>query len=206
LKQGTVGAWLEFGRRYYGVDQKPIYVRFIDPTNPRFGSIATFQTYRKQSWHSSYSKVDYDTLSQSLASTKYISGEVRWTGRNSSPWVYSSGDLMEFLPDYEGPTVWQFDKERSQRVKKVDPKDRLGRTIQTGDFCAYVLYQFTGPSSAGIYFGNVSRITPDGQVYLKNISLAKGEPSKEKMVKDNSLVTILTDDLMNQLMLAKLRT
>lgn len=206
LKEATSSAWREFANRFYSLEKKPIYVRFIDPVNPRFGSIALVKTYTASSWSSAYSKPDYQRHADYMTTNKHVSGEVRWEGRNSSPWIYSTADLMEFLPDYEGPTVWQYDKERSQRVTKVDAKDRLGRVIQVGDFCTYILYQFTGPSSAGIYFGNVTKVTPDGQVFLKNISLANGEPSKEKPVKDNSLITILTDDLMNQLMLAKLRT
>lgn len=191
------------------LNQKPgtIYVRFVDPCSPRFGSIAKLVRTSYSSYYGfgSYGrKPDPATELSDFIRYKRIDGELRWDGRNSKPSFSHYSDLVEFLPNYTGPTVWQFDRERNQRVKMKTAFDRLGREINIGDFCTYILYQFDGRGAAGIYFGNVTNIDKEGRVTCKNVSLKSGERVAEKEVKDNNLITILTDDLMRQLMLAKL--
>ena len=187
-------------------NRKPIYVRFVDPCSARFGSIAKIVHHSYSSW-SNFSR---NTVAQTqsailnLARNKLISGELRFSKRNSKPSFYSRGECVEWLPNYTGDTVWQYDRERAQRVVAKPAYDKLNREIQVGDFCTYILYQFDGAGAAGIYFGNVTRIDKDGQVFCKNVSLKPNDKVAEKAIKDNKLITILTDDLMKQLMLAKL--
>ncbi|MNR94771.1 hypothetical protein D3C72_258590 [compost metagenome] len=203
--------WAEIGPVF--LDHKPgsVYIRFVDPCSERFGSIARLVRNSYSSY--SYSGYGYNRFSQKpdaatelaeFMRSKHIHGELRWDGRNSKPSFSHYSDLVEYLPGWTGGTEWRFDRERKQRVQAKSAFDRLGREIQVGDFCTYILYQFDGRGAAGIYFGNVTSIDKEGRVTCKNVSLKTGERVAEKEIKDNNLITILTDDLMRQLMLAKL--
>lgn len=192
--------WHEAGKRFYKIDtKKPLYVRFVDPQNERFGSIAIAQPSR---YYSRWSN-DKNSLT-SWNATTYFSGELKWNKRSNSPNFWSSTDNLEVLLDYDGDTVWQFDRDRKKRAELVYAEDRLGRRIQVGDFITYILYQFDGGGAAGIYFGTVTNIEIDGSVWAKNVGLSSSDRVADMKIKDNKLITILSDDLMKQLMIAKL--
>jgi hypothetical protein len=109
-----------------------------------------------------------------------------------------------WLKDYKGPTIW---KNATPLKKKQPPKkvyDRLGREINVGDFANYILYHYT-VTGAGSYFGAITKITDSGKVFAKNIKLGSKDRSEDKQIKDPSQITIMTKDLMDQLVLAKLR-
>ena len=111
---------------------------------------------------------------------------------------------LTWLKDYSGPTVW---KNSTPPKKKLPPKkvyDRLGREIKVGDFANYILYHYT-VTGAGSYFGTITKITDSGKVFAKNIKLESKDQSEDKQIKDPSQITIMTKDLMDQLVLAKLR-
>ena len=206
LNQADVKDWETLGRLYYGYNKGDVYVRFVDPTHARFGSIARITQFSYY-WHGSPSKpntLQQDATVRQFSTYQNFSGELHWAGRSSKPSFYSRDEHVEWLPDYKGDTVWKFDRERNQRVKYEPALDKLGREIKVGDFCAYILYQFEGRNAAGIYFGNVTKVEPDGQVWCRNVKLDSNGRQAEMAVKDNSLITILTDDLMRQLMMAKL--
>lgn len=117
-------------------------------------------------------------------------------------------DGMSWLKDYAGPTKWV---DTTPPKKKLPPKivkDRLGRELSVGDFVSYILYHHT-VSGAGIYFGTITKITDAGGVWAKNINLGVKNPYgipevAEKQIKDPSQIVIMTKDLMDQLVLAKL--
>ena len=211
LDQADSKDWEHLAYRYFEYVKEPIFVRFVDPCNPRFGSIARLKTRPNNNYgYSYYSNIKPHTPAEqakqaaNLAIQKTIYTELNWDKRNSKPGFNTYSDFVEYLPGYTGDTVWKFDRERAKRIHAKPAYDRLDREIQVGDFCTYILYQFDGRGAAGIYFGNVTKIDKDGQVYCKNVSLKSGERVAEKPIKDNNLITILTDDLMRQLMLAKL--
>lgn len=212
LNQATADDWKRLAPIYLGHTSGTIYVRFVHPCHERFGSIAklTRSSYYSNSYYNgygynrSYQKPDQSQEVAEFARQRSLGGDLRWNGRNSSPNLYSYSDYVEWLPNYNGETHWAFDRERKQRVHAKAAFDRLGREIQVGDFCTYILYQFDGRGAAGIYFGNVTAIDKEGKVTCKNITLKSGERVAEKEIKDNNLITILTDDLMRQLMLSKL--
>lgn len=113
-------------------------------------------------------------------------------------------DGISWLKDYTGPTKWV---DTTPPKKKLPPKkvyDRLGREINVGDFANYILYHHT-VTGAGSYFGTITKITDSGKVFAKNIKLGSKDRSEDKQVKDPSQITIMTKDLMDQLVLAKLR-
>lgn len=198
--------WDALGRGYYGFEGKSAYIRFVDPQSERFGSIARIVPY---SWSSQY-QGRYTKASDIAQAMRLWSGrssfygECRWNKRSSKPSFSVPSDKVEYLPNYTGDTIWKFDRDRKQRVEFVAAHDRLGRLINVGDFITYILYQFDGSGAAGIYFGNVTKVDLDGSVWAKNVGLSSSDRVGEKKIKDNKLITILTDDLMRQLMLAKL--
>lgn len=176
-----------------------IYVRFIDPASKRFGSIGwigrnnvrAFATYKKNvSLHASMF-LRYDTV-------------VNFDGNRSATTQY---EPIEWIPNYQGEVVYKFDRSRNEvSIKAEEPIfDRIGQEIKINDFCSYILYQFDNSRAAGIYYGNVTKIT-NGDVYCTNVTLGSEEKSAEKKVKSANLITIITDDLMDKLVMAKLKS
>lgn len=129
-----------------------------------------------------------------------ISGYAIWDGRKNRVNYLSAWNIM-WLKGHEGGTVWSYE---TPAVEKVDAVDKLGREIKVGDFISYILYHFDGGGAAGIYYGKVTKITKDGNVYAKNIKLAEDDRVDEKRIKDNDLIVVMTKDLMDRLMLARL--
>lgn len=196
-----------------------IYVKFIDPK--REGSIGRLVindvqellgNYRKYGYLTGYSSFSYSyhrPIEEIEANVKEEHFEharfdvtVKWNGRfnDFSP---RPAEIL-WLKGYQGNTVWAYDKSAKPKTPKIIPKDRLDREIKVGDFIVYILYQFQGSSAAGIYFGKVTRITHEGEVYAKNIKLGGDDRQAEKKIKESKLITIMSDDLMQQLMIAKL--
>jgi len=207
LRERTPADWDTIGQIYHGFHPttKAIYVRFVNPNNKRFGSIA--RLYKNNSGYTPYYSnyiPPQSTVMHSWNNSKSISNRIEWDGRTNHPYLYTWEDDVEWLPNYSGPTVWAYDKERSKRVDQKIAYDRLGREIEVGQFCCYILYKFDGPGAANIYFGTVTEIEPNGDVHCTNVTLSSKEKSDKRKVKDSKLITILTDDLMRQLMMAKL--
>jgi len=129
-----------------------------------------------------------------------INGSAVWDGRKNRV-NYISGWNMNWLKGHEGGTVWVYQK---VQVPKVVAKDKLDREIKVNDFISYILYQFDGEGAAGIYYGKVTKVDDDGSVWAKNIKLKSDDKQAEKKIHHNGLIVIMTKDLMDQLMLAKL--
>lgn len=134
------------------------------------------------------------------ASNISINGYATWDGRKNRVNGMTNWNTI-WLKGHEGGTVWSYEK---PEVKQELAYDKLGREIAVGDFISYILYQFQGSSAAGIYYGKVTKIDKDGTVYAKNIKLDENDRVAEKAIKENSLIVIMTKDLMDKLMLARL--
>lgn len=190
---------------------------FVEITEPkREGSIARVKDIR---YFANYFMDDYTYRSYYSANTfrerfdisKYtakdinierisqsVPVELKWDGRRNSPNI--SSHHMYWLKGYSGPTNWVYEK---PEVENITVTDRLGREVKVGDFIAYVLYHFD-ITGAGIYFGKVTKVTNDGTVWAKNIKLEADDIVDDKRIKDNQNIVIMTKDLMDQLMLARL--
>lgn len=129
-----------------------------------------------------------------------LHGYAIWDGRKNRVNHLSGWNIM-WLKGHEGGTVWSYE---SPEVEKVEAVDKLGREIKVGDFISYILYHFDGDGAAGIYYGKVTKVTKDGNVYAKNIKLDDEDRVDEKRIKDNNLIVIMTKDLMDRLMMARL--
>lgn len=133
-----------------------------------------------------------------------IDGKAKWDGRTNKVDV-SNGWSVSWLKDYDETkgTKWVWAKPDDPPA--VMPKDKLGREIQKGDFISYILYHFDNDyNAAGLYYGKVTKIENDGTVWAKNIKLKEDDRVDEKRIKDNSLIVIMSKDLMDKLMLARL--
>lgn len=130
-------------------------------------------------------------------------GNVVWDGRKNK--VQFNGWGLSWIDDHDPKvgTVWVYAKPESKPTTPV--LDKLKREIKVGDFISYILYHFDNANNAaGIYYGKVSKIDSDGTVYAKNIKLKDDDRVDEKRIKDNSLIVIMSKDLMDMLMLARL--
>ena len=132
-----------------------------------------------------------------------ISGHIVWDKRSNK--VQATGWGMNWddaRADDEG-TVWAWAKD--PEPEQVVAEDKLGREIKVGDFISYILYHFdNGSNGAGIYYGKVTKITKTGTVHAKNIKLKDNDHVAEMRIKDNSLIVIMSKDLLDKLMLARL--
>lgn len=132
-----------------------------------------------------------------------IIGHILWDGRKNKIQFNNWSEIWIDDHDPKTGTVWALEK--PAEVPQVEAYDKLGREIKVGDFISYILYHFdNGGSAAGIYYGKVTKIEKDGTVHAKNIKLADDNVVAEKRIKDNSLIVIMTKDLMDKLMLARL--
>lgn len=128
----------------------------------------------------------------------------KWTGRRNALDV-NNGYGANWLKGYDATqgTKWVWAKPEDPPA--VIPKDKLGRDITKGDFISYILYHFDNShNAAGIYYGKVTKIEGDGTVHARNIKLSEDDQVAEKRIKDNSLIVIMSKDLMDKLMMARL--
>lgn len=146
-----------------------------------------------------------ETMIYPSMATKYRPNYIaRWDKRPRT-FEIRSGWAASWLKGYDETLGTQWVWKRPE-VPTVVPQDKLGRDIKVGDFISYILYHFGGNNgnAAGIYYGKVTQIEKDGTVYAKNIKLKDDDISEEKRIKDHSLIVIMTKDLMDKLMLARL--
>lgn len=132
-----------------------------------------------------------------------INGHVVWDGRKNR--IQFTGWGAHWINDRkpEAGTVWAYEKPAD--VPQVEARDKLDREIKVGDFISYILYHFgSSGNAAGIYYGKVTKIEKDGTVHAKNIKLKDDDLVAEKRIKDNSLIVIMSKDLMDKLMMARL--
>lgn len=84
---------------------------------------------------------------------------LRWDKRrNKIKWSTGGGDTV-YLPDYEGPTVWQkVDKKKlaKETLKKRKVKDREGNVLEVGDRVVYINARYG--SGARLDRGTISDI------------------------------------------------
>jgi hypothetical protein len=192
---------------------QPIYVSFDPEYEPkRQGSVGRLVIENMQDiLHGSRHHTYYSRITRAVIEGKpenvraenllkiIPNGHVVWDGRKNK---VQSQWKMSILPEHQGGTVWVYETPKSAQVQALD---RLGREIKVGDFISYILYHFdNGRNGAGIYYGKVTKIDLDGTVHAKNIKLKDDDQVAEKKVKDNSLVVIMSKDLMDKLMLARL--
>lgn len=130
--------------------------------------------------------------------------EATWDKRKNKIDI-NTGWAADWIKGYDPTLGTQWVWKKPDDDPAVIPEDKLGREIKKGDFISYVLYHFdNGRNGAGIYYGKVTKIDGDGTVHAKNIKLKDDDRVAEMRIKDNSLIVIMTKDLMDKLMLARL--
>lgn len=142
-----------------------------------------------------------------------IHGYIVWDNeasgkKRSNKVVYSNydyyGDVvwLDERGDDEG-THWEWNL-KPPTVTKV-AVDKLGEEIKVGDFISYILYHFDNAhNAAGLYYGKVTKVENDGEVWAKNIKLSNDDKVEDKKIKDNSLIVKMSNDIMDKLMIARM--
>jgi hypothetical protein len=167
-----------------------VFVQITEARHKHFGSIAKIT--EREIYRGSWEEVDSVWLT------------LGWDKRKNAIREYSYGSMV-WLKDYQGPTVYDYDRSRGMEPVRTDAlKDRTGREIKVGDFCCYILHHFqTG--GAGIYFGTVTKFSKNGNTaYLKNIKIEADDIVDEKRVTYSENIVVLTKDLMDRMMMARL--
>ena len=219
-QQPGPGSWpssmAELLRKY--LQDEPIYVSFDEGYEPkRKGSIGRLVINNVQDLlHGSY-EINYrgvfnprkpipelpENVKEEHFTKVQITGHVVWEGRKNRVQFHSYITFWEKDHKPEIGTVWAYEKPEDK--PQALAYDKLDREIKVGDFISYILYHFNNDrNAAGIYYGKVTKIDKDGTVYAKNIKLKEDDIVAEKRIKDNSLIVIMTKDLMDKLMMARL--
>lgn len=127
--------------------------------------------------------------------------EVEFDDRKNK--LRANSNTVNILTDYSGPTVWVHNPPPpSENSRKKPLLDRFGREIKLGDLVCFA-YPLSR-SQAKTAFGNVINISKTNTCYVKNLKLADNEHVSEYQIRDNSCLILMTDDLMDQLLLARL--
>lgn len=151
-----------------------------------------------------YIKPDENKVTPSDIGLIYMDGKVKWDKRSNKVDI-NNGWGIHWLKGYDETqgTKWVWAKPEDPPA--IIPKDKLDREIKKGDFISYILYHFDNSyNAAGIYYGKVTKIENDGTVHATNIKLTENDRVAEKRIKDNSLIVIMSKDLMDKLMMARL--
>lgn len=137
--------------------------------------------------------------------TDGVSLTLGWDKRKNSLSVWSATGDVVWLRGHTGETVYDYDRQRGMvKAENVTLEDRTGRQIKVGDFCCYILHHFDR-SGASIYFGTVTKFSKHGTTaYCKNIKLAEDDEVAEKRVTYSENIVVLTKDLLDRMMMARL--
>lgn len=168
-----------------------VYLKVTDPRHKHFGSIARV-TERQEYGYNDWTKNEAAWLT------------LGWDKRKNAINEFSYGSVR-WLKDYQGPTVYDYDRTRGMEPPRTEAlKDRTGREIKVGDFCCYILHHFQ-TSGAGIYFGTVTKFSKNGNTaYVKNIKIEADDIVEEKRVTYSENIVVLTKDLLDRMMMARL--
>lgn len=121
---------------------------------------------------------------------------------NNCEWDWTTSDF--------GVVLCSSYKPKEKPVLPIpDVYDSLGTKIEVGNLCSYILYhhRYTG---ARIYYGTVTKINHNGNVFCTDINVGnwpnngKDQQPKEKKVLETGMITILNEELMDRLLMARL--
>jgi hypothetical protein len=152
---------------------------------------------------------------------KIINGEIEYKNN----WVYANGpneqniqlevifddrkNLLKpklyeiaWLPTHTNGTVWIHNPPPTKAKKVKATLDKFNREIEPGALCTFAVNMYG--SQVSVFVGSVTKISERGVIYCKSICVRDGEPEVEFRISDNSSIILLTQDLMDQITLARL--
>jgi hypothetical protein len=172
----------------------PVYVQIMD--DRRKGSIGklTKATFHYQPANANSYWGRYPTLN--IAEL-----QVEWDGRRNKVAPYANE--VEFLPNYQGPTVWQWNKGPAvEKPPAIIAYDHLGQELEKGQFVCFVHRRY---GNVAMKFGTVTRFTDKGGVFIKTLKLRDGDAKSEEVrALDMEDVIICNDKLIPRLVMARL--
>lgn len=190
---------------------EPVYVEFIHDKK-RTGSIGKITIQNMQEilygspffrWQTKRAVIEEKPENFKIEKAILVTPDlaITWDGRRNR--VTSSGYDVVWLKGHTDGTKWSYG---TVNTPKATVYDKLGREIQVGDFISYILYHFDRHGAASIYYGTVTKITHDGNIYAKNIKLKEDDRVAVKKIKSPDLIVKMTKDLLSQLTLVRLST
>lgn len=172
-----------------------VYVQFVADQGihrKRLGSIARVLNYTTMDYFPDYHLSGFPELHCEI--------KVGWDDNRKTSTLRSNEFF--WLPDHTGDTFFRETIPEKPAIPEL--KDQLGCVIKVGDFVSYILYGQSYDGAAGIFFGTITNITTKGKVYAKNLKIGNVKFSEEKLIRNHNQIVIITNDLMDQLVLAKL--
>lgn len=91
--------------------------------------------------------------------------------------------LMRWLPDYKGPTIYNYDYgTKKEKKSKITPHDLLNNKIEAGDFIIFV--ENIDKSKSKLSFANVNEVLISGKIRVETIRL-----NSDDIKRDSALIT-----------------
>lgn len=179
---------------------EPVYVSFHDPRREHsVGRIKSVnikweEHQRRSSWYSTNSSLE------TYVYAGFDDIEVVWDGRKNK--VKPRANEITYLPDWQHGTQWDWEQTVTEKEPAVIAYDHLGQQLEVGQFVCFVHRSY---GNISMKFGQVTRFTPKGSVFVKTTKLRDGQRAGEEL-KAFSMddVVIVNDALMKRLVMAKL--
>lgn len=193
-----IDAYLEFLKDIE--DGKDVYVEYRNSAG-RDGSIAKVYEVENPSRILSGSIALKDVTSSIYSFQRNIKFKVKFDDRKNR--ILATPYNSVWLQGYSGPTVWNYTKPIPKSTyKKKALLDRFGCELKEGDFVCFA-YSITKRKAMTAY-GHISKISATNTCYVKNIKLNDKESVREYQILDNSSLILMTEDLMDKIMIARL--
>lgn len=111
-------------------------------------------------------------------------------------------DKIEFLTDYTGECKYVYQKPDKSDEKNIILKDKFDNDITVGSFIVFA--NSTSRQQGRPKFGKITKITSPNVFYAKNIKLAETDNSRVYVLREPHEVILLTEDLIDQITIARL--
>jgi hypothetical protein len=170
---------------------EPVYVKFKDPR--RAGAIGRIEHIQMILHSSPGSMYTYFTVNEI---------RVVWDDRKNV--VKPEARDVTFLPNHVGGTTWAWEQiPPKPKAPAVIQNDHLGEVIEVGQFVSFIHRSY---GNIKLKFGTVSRMSDKGTIWVNTLKLRDGDRAEEVKVYSADSVTIVNDNLMSRLMMARLAT
>lgn len=171
------------------VNDIPIYVTFRDAR--RAGSIGRLVSVEME---------EHKSANYSYYSVGGLT--VKWDDRPNV--VRPDANEIYYMPQYiDCGTTWAWNPPPPKEKKPaVVSRDHLGEIIEVGMFVSFIYRRHT---NIKLQFGTVTRMSDAGTIWIKTLKLRDKDPAgQEVKAYSADSLTILNDNLMSRLMLARM--
>lgn len=109
---------------------------------------------------------------------------------------------LKFLPNYTGECVYINNKEQEKEKEKIILKDKFDNEYTEDSFVCFA--KSTSRQQGIPLFGRITKIYDQNHFKAKNIKLSEKDIEREYTLRSQTDVIVMNDDLMSNIMMARL--